>query len=78
MQTLTSLTDYRSTNVYVMREKLKSRIADMRALRKKQLVDKVIQIPDYILRDEIKKALKLQKDNNEKIRLSEQLNFQFF
>lgn len=77
MQTVSSLTDYRHHNIYVMRSKLLLCIQGMKQLLREQYHTKVIQVPPYILLEEIQKASKLLKHTDEQIMFSEQHVFRF-
>lgn len=77
MQQLSELVNYHHSNIYTHKEKLIRSIEQMKALLRKQYHNKIVEIPPYILLDEIKKANNLLYMVNEKIRLTEQLNFAF-
>lgn len=77
MKTLSELTNYHHSNMYVHQAKLHMAITDMKELLTLQYKTKIVQIPAYVLRDEIKKANKLMKIVNHKISCSEQTAFSF-
>ena len=77
MRTLSSFTDYEHSNIYVHKQKLLLSIKDMQTLLTQQYKTKVVEIPPYILRDEIKTARRKLKEINYKIACIEQLAFNF-
>jgi hypothetical protein len=77
MKTLSQLTDYEHSNMYVHQAKLHKSIVDMKELFSQQYKTKIIEIPPYILRDEIKKANKKMREVNYRISCFEQTSFNF-
>lgn len=77
MKQLSHITDYRHSNVYVQREKIVSSISQMKELLTQQYKTKIVEIPSYILRDEIKKANSLLSATNRIIEAAENLTFRF-
>lgn len=77
MKQLSTLTDYRHSNVYVQRKKIVSSISQMKELLTQQYRTKIVEIPAYILRDEIKKANSLLSATDRIIEAAENLTFRF-
>jgi hypothetical protein len=77
MKLLSELTDYNHPNIYVKRAKITESIKAMQCLSLRQYHDKVIQIPPYILRDQIKKAQNILQLVNTEISRKEQQCFKF-